>query len=147
MAMSLALEAKSEIETTEALVERLVERSVLTLFSLPDREHSLLIKRGGSWPEIVRMASEAYGYTPPRTRRFRPTPHDVSVMLHVWSWLTWMKRRSESDYRLVVAVAVSTPWHVLVARHSVNERTIRRWHDNAIRSLASWFGGDAKKIA
>ena len=145
--MTFALELKAEEDEPEALVERLVERAVLTLFSLPDRERSILTRNGGAWPEVVRLASEAYGYTPPRTRRFRPTPHDVTIMLPVWEWLVWLKRRSESDYRLVIAVAVSTPWHILVARYKVNEKTVRRWHDNAIRVLAGRYGECARKFS
>jgi hypothetical protein len=130
-----------------AIVETLVERAVLTLLALPNKEKRALSKCGGAWPEVVRSVEEAYGYTPPRVRRFHPTAKDMTNLLTVWAWLAWLKRKSDSDYRLVVAVALSTQWHVLVVKYGVNERTVRRWHDAAICQLAGQFGDEAKNIS
>lgn len=141
------IEATPEPEPIEDVVAGLVERAVKTLFALPDRERALLAQPVNSWPEVIRLARDAYGYTPPRVRRFRPTPRDVEVMLPVWAWLAWLKQADADDYRLVLAVALETPWHVIAGRNAVSERTVRRRHDQIIHRLSTRFGDEALRLA
>lgn len=143
----LRLEAIEVERSIEAIIIDLIERAVRSLFAQPDRELALLSRQGGSWPEIVRMSQEAYGYAPPRVRRFHPTPRDMEIMLPVWDWLVWLKKQDEQDYHLVVGRAVGLPWHILAGRYGVSEKQATRYHEAAIDRLVAQFEDEAKKIA
>lgn len=94
-----------------------------------------------SWAigEIIRDARDAYGYTPER-RRFKPTPKDLMDMLPVLGGIADHKshaRYGERDYKIILARAYDTPWHIVSDRleTTASESSLRRWLDRAVEEI------------
>src|SRR5574340_1738440 len=95
------------------ILKDIIRRAVLTLAVLPDREEGWLSYRS-SWPEFARDINEAYGYSAPRARRFRPTAKDVAQLDVVLPWLSFIKREESSfAVRRICAWAFGAPlWRI-----------------------------------
>jgi hypothetical protein len=130
-----------------ACCARLLERSVLTLRALPERDRPRGIHN--AWPTVVRDVQDAYGYTQARMPRFRPTPHDVSVMLDVLGWISWLERQNDGrrDAQIIVARAFGISWWVIGERFRRGERTVRRWYDGAVARIYSAFSTEVLLFA
>jgi hypothetical protein len=126
---------------------RLMERAIKTLRALPEPDRPRTLS--GAWPDIVRDAIDAYGYTQASMPRFRPSPHDVSVMLDVLNWITWLEQQNggKRDARIIVARAFGYPWWMIGARFGRDPRTIQRWHDGAIARVYTRFQSQMLRLA
>jgi hypothetical protein len=136
------------IEDTIGKCAYLLDRAVRTLRALPkDDPHRIK----NSWPDVIRDPLEAYGYTEVGYPRFRPSPRDVSVMLQVLGWITWLQHRTGSDgprdATVIVERAFQTPWWVLAQRFHRSDRTIQRWYDGAVTRIAMTYMGEIKRIS
>lgn len=122
-----------------AACARLLDRAIRTLRALPDRERPRDLKNG--WPDVVRDARDAYGYTEASAPRFTPTPHDVEIYLDVLGWLTWLEQQNDGkrDAKVIVARACGFPWWAIGARFGRDPRTIQRWYDGAVTRVYSAF--------
>jgi hypothetical protein len=130
-----------------AAVRDLLRRAVLTLAALPDPDGRFLAARTTWWPEVVRDVHEAYGYAPPRVRRFAPTPHDVSVCLEVLGFLAWHRRaHGDNQVRLFLAWALGTPKWLLGQRIGRSEDTVMRRIDELAIAIANEFAHRIGKI-
>lgn len=117
----------------------LMERAVKTLRALPEKDRPRHIK--GGWPNVVRDPLDAYGYTEAKPPRFRPTPKDVTNMLDVLGWITWLEQQNDGkrDAQMIVARAFGVPWWAIGARFGRDPRTIQRWYDGAVTRVYSAF--------
>ena len=131
-----------------AATRELLERAVKTLRAVPDPDARFLRTKSGMWPEMLQSVHEAYGYAPPRVRTFRPTPRDVSVYLEVLDWLGWLSTQTngERDVKIIVAVAMGSPFFALGQRYGRSDRTLVRWHENAIASLYRRFRSEVNEL-
>jgi hypothetical protein len=130
-----------------ACCARLMERAVLTLRVLPERDRP----RGfhNAWPTVIHDVSEAYGYTAARPPRFRPSPRDISNMLPALGWITWLEAQSDGkrDAAIIVARAFGISWWLLGERFRRGERTIRRWYDTAVLRIYAAFETEVLLLA
>lgn len=124
-----------------AYVMHRVERAILTLNALPDREAGWLYNQGGAWPDVLQSVNEAYGYSEARPPKFRPRPKDIDEMQEALSWLCWLKRQNDGqrDFKIVFARAFGAPWWKLAARYGKAERTVKRWHEGAFVKMWAKF--------
>lgn len=115
----------------------LLRRAVLTHDALPGD----VIPSATIWPQVVRDAEEAYGYDSARPPKFTPTPRDVSNMLPVLDWLTWLGNENNGgrDVKVILKRARRVPWWSLAERFGRNDRTIRRWYDGAVAAIYGRF--------
>lgn len=128
-----------------AEVRELLRRAVLTLAAVTDPDARF--RHGpASWGlEVVNDVNEAYGYAPPRVRRFAPTPQDVDIYLEVMGWLAWYGREVDrDDMRLFLAWAMGVPKWVLAQRRRLSESTIRRRIDAVASTIAARCGVEVR---
>lgn len=116
-----------------------MRRAIQTLRALPERDRHREL--GTGWPDVVRDVFDAYGYSDARMPRFKPTPHDVSVMLDVLAWITWLEQQNDGkrDARIIVARAFGVAWWLIGTRFGRNERTVRRWYEGAVAIVYARF--------
>lgn len=124
-------------ETIKAMRER-CHRAVLTLCSMPSTER---LGFASQWAvgDIVRKASDAYGYEIAR-RRFRATPKDVGDYLTVMSAMALYRQhalKGDRDFRIIWARAFETPWWRIKEELELPgaERTFSRWQDRAVEEI------------
>lgn len=117
----------------------LLVRAIRTLHALPDRDYPHAVKN--AWPDVVRDIRDAYGYTEARRPRFKPTPRDVSNVLEVLGWITWLEHQNDGkrDAQVIVSRAYGFPWWQIGARFGRDPSTVRRWHDGAVTRVYSAF--------
>jgi hypothetical protein len=130
------LRRRGELPSNDELAEtaELIRRAILTISVAPDRERRWLTQEVSTL-EVVRDLEEAYGYEEARRPKFRPQPRDVDNCLIVLSWLAALKAEPGSgrrDFNILWARAFKKPWWSLAQRYGKADRTIQRWHDNAI---------------
>lgn len=115
----------------------LVRRSVLTLAAVSDPDRRFQSPPKSCLPPSVREVNEAYGWDPPKVRRFQPTARDVDRYLTVLHWLGQLSAEpgGERDVKLLVARAYGTPWWKLAERFRRSEATLKRWQSGAIARL------------
>jgi hypothetical protein len=116
----------------------LMERAIKTLHALPEPDRMRSFK--GAWPDVVRDWHD-YGRAPATMPRFRPTPRDVSNMLDVLGWITWLEQQNDGrrDAQIIVARAFGVPWWLIGERFGRNQRTIQRWYDGAVACIYARF--------
>jgi hypothetical protein len=127
---------------------KLVERSILTLRALPDRDARFLANTGSGLPRPVRDASESYGWQETRPPRFQPTPRDVSRYLEVLGWLTWLERvyGDEDGCKVIVLTALKVPMWKIAQRMGCSDRTISRWRDIAFDRIVVQFYKEIERL-
>lgn len=100
---------------------------------------------GSGWPDIVRDAIEAYGYTPDRVRPRVPSAAAISSMDTAFAWLALIP---SDRYVLRRMVAARSMVHPLTGRHlaswrklgrlvGADHRACQRWHGNGIAIIAT----------
>lgn len=82
------------------------------------------------WPDVVRRASEAYGYYEPDTLAGAPDPAAIDRMEEVLGWLLWLAE--DGQQRLVWARAERLTWRQLETRDGRSRETLRKAHDKAL---------------
>lgn len=81
------------------------------------------------WPEVVRQASEAYGYHAAKTVRIMPDPAAIDRMEEALRWLLWL---DNGNQRLVWARAEKITWRQLETADGRSRETLRKAHDAAL---------------
>ena len=81
------------------------------------------------WPDAVRSAFDAYGYTPTRELRAAPDPGAIDRMEEVLRWLLWME---DGDRKLVWLRAEKKTWRELETADGRSRETLRKVHDKAL---------------
>lgn len=134
MTSPMQIEVQDHSEGLAKTVER-IEKSILTLRAMPDREHGWIYGRNNGWPEYALQYSEGI------VRKFKPTTKDVQHYLTALGWLTWLGRQNggKRDVRIIVSRAYGQPWYKIAERVGRDRRTVKRWHDGAITTIYSRF--------
>jgi len=130
------------------VADRLHE-AIRTLSALPDRERKFLRARLTQWPSLAPTASELFAMLvarggdsePVRVRPAAPSPEAIDRMLPTLSWLAWLDR---SARQVVLARAHRISWWKLAARFGVSERSVQRWHAEAMTRIAHKLALEAK---
>ena len=122
-------------------VERRFLRSCKTLRAVPDRERRFQ-QVESCWPEFVREAAEAYGYTEAALPRFRPTPFDVSDMLDA---LAWARPLQDNEFRLAWWRSFDLSFGQIGRRMGKSDETARRYYRDVMVKL--WTAANAQHLA
>ena len=123
-----------------AALREVVRRAWRTLATLGDPDLHFF-RRGGWLFDVVHDVSQAYGYSSPRTRGFRPTSQDVSRMEIVMYWMAWL-RRSEGELALkrIIGWSMGVPSWQMARREGCSERTIANRTDRSLNAVLKAFG-------
>lgn len=144
-----APESPDELRELIVRCARLLERALLTVTALPDKERGYLSGPKSSMPRPapepnVSYDNEAAQAALAKSARFRPTRADLNRYEQVLGWLTWLKRQGEDGElgaRLIVYRAFGDSWWRLAQRMRLgrSDDTARRWHDAAVAAIAIQF--------
>jgi len=107
---------------TPKLVAERLEEAAETMRGLPP---AIMRPKLCSWPEIIRDASESYGWSADRVRSGPPSAAAIDRLDETLEWFLWLE---PEESRLVWARAVGTRWKVIAYRLGVDRTTVwRRW--------------------
>ena len=126
-------------QVLQALKEA-VRRAWQTLAQVRDPDARFFVQ-GGAWPlPIVNDVNEAYGYSSPKAREFRPRAEDVSRMEIVMAWMAWLRRKEgEIALRRIIGWSMSVPVWQLAKREKCSERTIMNRIDRSLNAVLKEF--------
>jgi Domain of unknown function (DUF6362) len=141
MAMLLAEErAPAPPPPPRDLVARRLAEAIRTLAALPDRERRWLQGMASSWPAPLRDFWGEFGHAvmhgapaPPRLRPPPPSPGAIDRMLPA---LTRLMAVDERPRKIIWMRAFGVSWWKIGDRFGRSERTVQRWHDDAIAAIA-----------
>lgn len=123
--------------TAEAVAARL-EEAAQALRRLPrPKEIRHLKGRWSLWPEVVRQASEAYGYGEPERVVIPPSAREIDRMDEAVVWLLWLEKR---EAKLVWLRCSGIAWRDLEYVFHRNTRTLQRWYRGALETVALRLG-------
>lgn len=99
---------------------------------------------GSGWPDVVRDAVEAYGYTPDRVRTPVPSAAAITRMDRAFAWIGLIPARSVVIRRIVGARAMVHPmtgrhlasWRKIGRLLGADPRAVMRWHRIGIEAIA-----------
>lgn len=109
-------------------VEGRILTACRTLRALPDPDEKFR-HIGTAWPEMLKSAAEAYGYTEAVMPRFRPSPADVSDCLLA---LSWARPVNWKEFRLIWWRSFDLSFHQMSMRIHRSHDTARRWYTDAL---------------
>lgn len=121
-------------------VEKRFLRACKTCRALPDREKRFHKVETG-WPDVVRDATEAYGYSDATLPRFRPSPFDVSDMLTA---LAWARGLQPSEFRLAWSRSFDLSFGQIGRKIGRSDETARRYYKDVM--LKIWVNANALQI-
>ena len=152
---------EEELRHLTARCADLVNRAVLTLSVIPDRELAMVRGRPSTMPEMVISEAErqeTWGLDAAiaarealqealtrRARRFRPSPKDVGCFLEVFGWLTWLEQpppkggNDRAGSKILQLRAHDVPLWKIAGQFGRSEDTIRRWEAAAHRAITVKF--------
>ena len=125
------------------IAARLYE-AIRTLAALPDRERGWLMGMRSAWPtpmpdfwQEFGRAVEHGGRRALNARPPAPAPEAIDRMLSTLQWLTWL---DESARKIIWSRAFGVPWWLIGSRFNKSEKTVQRWHDQAIDLIQRRLG-------
>ncbi len=125
---------------TVAEVEGRLCEAVDTLKRLPVPD----IQRGmTAWPEILRSASEAYGYNDVRTRLAPASAAAIDRLEETLQWLKWLPRKAQ---QILWSRAEGFSWRRIAKFVGKAPNTCKAWHLAGLHHIASRLN-DKKKVA
>lgn len=98
-----------------------------------NQPHPLAKGYGNGWPQIVRDAAEAYGWTPEGRKLPPPYPHEITRMDEAIGWLHLLP---EQDARMLWGWANGRALWKIAQRFGKSERTINNWINRACGVIA-----------
>ena len=112
----------AEVHWTPKLVEAYLAEAADTLRRLPEPR---VRGYGSSWPEVIREAWEAYGWTEAPLRLGPPSAEAIDQMDQTLLWLRWLDR---DDQKIVWGRANRRPWKAIAHEYGIDRTTgWRRW--------------------
>jgi hypothetical protein len=108
---------------TLAEIEARLEEAAKTLVALKLTIRDIPSRQMVRWPEVVRGALDAYGFTPQRPRVAAPTPDAIDRADETVAWLLWM---SVEQRRIVWARACKIAWRKLEDLDGRSHTTLRK---------------------
>lgn len=131
-----------EEATTEliAAMREIIRYAIMTLSALRDPDARFL-GMAQAPVEIVRDATEAYGYSSPRLRRFQPSPKHVAQMEIVMPWLAWLRRQKDGEIALrrLIGWSMGVQTWRLGMREECSEQTILNRMDRSVVAIIKQF--------
>jgi hypothetical protein len=124
-------------------IERRIMRACKTIRALPDRDKRFHVVESW-WPEVVRSAEEAYGYTEAAMPKFRPTPYDVSDVLNALAWARGLEKR---EWRMVWWRSFDLSFRQIGRRIGRSDETARRQYRDVIIKLWGSANGHHQHLA
>lgn len=85
------------------------------------------------WPDVVREAADAYGYTATRNRPALPSPHELDRMDEALRWLLWV---DGTERTVLFARACGVTWRDLQQKLDISHVTLAKIHDRGIVRIA-----------
>ncbi len=120
---------------TVATIEARIVEAVDTLKRVPAPDIQRAVTR---WPEFVRAANEAYGYTPMRVRRSPAAPDAITRLDETLEWLRWLPPAAQ---RIAWSRASGLSWRRIAAFVGKAPNTCRAWYLAALHYLAGRLNG------
>ncbi len=108
---------------TLAEIEARLEEAAKTLVALKLTIRDIPSRQLVRWPEVVRGALDAYGFTPQRPRVAAPTPEAIDRADATVAWLLWMDAEQR---RIVWARACKIAWRKLEDLDGRSHTTLRK---------------------
>ena len=115
----------------EAL-EKLLKEAARTLKRCRFARHDLPDKMRSAWPEVVRNAADAYGYTPLKVTPTVPSPGEIDRMNRAVMWLLHVP---EDDRRIVWGRAERYTWRDMEHIERVSVVTLTKRHQEALEAI------------
>lgn len=112
-----------------AMVKARLREAAATLKRMRLEKWDYPSQRAAWWPDVVRLASDAYGYQDTHVARSSPQPQAIDRMEEVLGWLLWLENGSQ---RLVWARAERLTWRQLETNDGRSRETLRKVYDKAL---------------
>ena len=112
-----------------AMVKARLREAAATLKRMHLERWDYPSQRTAWWPDVVRPASDAYGYQDTHMARSVPTPGDIDSMEEVIRWLLWLE---DGDRKLVWLRAERVTWRQLEDADGRSRETLRKMYDKAL---------------
>lgn len=87
-----------------------------------------------AWPDVVREAIDAYGYTKVRCRGGIPSPLELDRMDEAWGWLWHVKGQ---ERQIIFARAIGATWRALQEQLDISHVTLSKIHKRGISQIAA----------
>ncbi len=120
---------------TVATIEARIAEAVDTLKRVPAPDIQRTVTR---WPEFVRDANEAYGYSPMRVRRAPAAADAITRLDETLDWLRWLPPVAQ---RIAWSRASGLSWRRIAAFVGKAPNTCRAWNLAALHYLAGRLNG------
>jgi hypothetical protein len=97
---------------------------------------------GSGWPDVVRDAREAYGYTEGSIRPAAPTPRAIDRMMEVFTWFQFLEGNVEEMRAMWISLGCGVSFANTARMFGVHRKTVgaRTWA--AVRRIAHGLNGD-----
>jgi hypothetical protein len=124
-----------------AALRELIRYAVMTLAAVRDPDARYL-----GWSKlpanIVHDVQEAYGYSTPWVRSFRPSPRDIEQMEIILPWLAWVRREEgETAIRRIFGWAMGAALWRLGQREQCSDATIVNRINRSVSAIILKFAG------
>jgi len=112
-----------------AMVKARLREAAATLKRMKLERWDYPSQRLAWWPEVVRQASDAYGYQETHVARSAPAPAAIDRMEEALKWLLWLENGHQ---KLVWGRAERLTWRQLEVADGRSRETLRKAHDMAL---------------
>ncbi len=120
-------------EARHAEIIRRLEEAADVLKRLPRPKELLYLKgKWSSWPAVIHVAGEAYGYGTPTAARIPPNADQIDRMDEAILWLLWLEKR---EGELVWLRCSGIAWRDLEYVFRRSSRTLQRRFRTAITEI------------
>lgn len=102
---------------------------------------------GSGWPEVVRDARDAYGYTPGSVRPAAPSPTAIDRMDEVFTWFRFLEGRPDECRAFWLAVGCGHSFPQTGRILGVSKTTVRARVWAAMRLVIEGLNAVNKKLA
>jgi hypothetical protein len=86
------------------------------------------------WPDVVREAADAYGYTATRNRPALPSPLELDRMDEALRWLLWVEG---TERTVLFARACGVTWRALQEKLDTSYPTLAKIHGRGLTLIAA----------
>ena len=125
-----------------AMVKARLREAAATLKRMHLERWDYPSQRTAWWPDVVRQASDAYGYQDTHMARSVPAPGAIDRMEEVLGWLLWLEN---GDQRLVWARASRLTWRQLETNDGRSRETLRKVYDKALGVIVAQLAEKPRK--
>lgn len=126
----MAMKTLDEIEADLREAVRILRRT-------PFEKNSRPVHLRAAWPDVVREAADAYGYTKVRCRGGLPSPRELDRMDEVLGWLFWVEGSTRT---VLFGRACDVSWRKLSAGLGFSLYNLRVIHQDGLAIIARRLG-------